>query len=322
MMHFFFRQPVHPVWLPVLRLGTGGLLALGMLAMWTDVEALYGLDSLVPQALQALRKQGIGPSVHDIATMVAGILGLPHRICLTLLASVYVGMSILLAIGWHGRIVATGLLVFHVSWHIVQPNWSYGFDYLACSVLFYCCWFPAGPGVWHNAKPTPNTTPYLRVLQLHLCIIYFFGGLGKLLGPTWRNGEALWKALAQPYHTDGHSWQHALGAFPALWTAMGLLVIFLEICYPLAMWQPRLRHLWLRGILAMHLGIALFMGLYLFSAFMALLNLAAFHYPYIVPSRQIKPNHSNILATVGNGRKPPPTASGDTTKGGGVMDDC
>src|SRR5437762_14164315 len=37
-----------------------------------------------------------------------------------------------------------------------------------------------------------------RVLQLHLCVIYFFSGLTKLLGSGWWNGESLWRALTRP----------------------------------------------------------------------------------------------------------------------------
>ena len=37
-----------------------------------------------------------------------------------------------------------------------------------------------------------------RVLQVHLCFVYFFGGLAKLLGSGWWNGSNLWRSLIRP----------------------------------------------------------------------------------------------------------------------------
>ena len=37
-----------------------------------------------------------------------------------------------------------------------------------------------------------------RVLQMHLCLVYLFGGLAKLLGSGWWNGANLWRSLTRP----------------------------------------------------------------------------------------------------------------------------
>ncbi len=37
-----------------------------------------------------------------------------------------------------------------------------------------------------------------RVLQLHLCLIYFFSGLTKCLGSGWWDGSNMWRALIRP----------------------------------------------------------------------------------------------------------------------------
>src|SRR5205807_469276 len=36
-----------------------------------------------------------------------------------------------------------------------------------------------------------------RILQLHMCIIYSFGGITKCAGLGWWNGESLWRALTR-----------------------------------------------------------------------------------------------------------------------------
>jgi hypothetical protein len=41
-------------------------------------------------------------------------------------------------------------------------------------------------------------------------------------------------------------------------------------------WHPRLRRFWLGGIMGMHLGIALLLGLWTFAAIMIVFDVAAF----------------------------------------------
>jgi hypothetical protein len=52
------------------------------------------------------------------------------------------------------------------------------------------------------AKPKPNNPQSLgfwpRVLQVHLCLIYFISGLAKFLGNGWWDGSNLWRSLARP----------------------------------------------------------------------------------------------------------------------------
>ena len=50
----------------------------------------------------------------------------------------------------------------------------------------------------------------------------------------------------------------------------------IESGYPIAMWVPRLRTFWLLGIVALHAGIMLLLGLRLFGLIMILLSLSAF----------------------------------------------
>jgi hypothetical protein len=115
---------------------------------------------------------------------------------------------------------------------------------------------------------------FRRVLQLHLCIIYFFSGLNKCLGAGWWNGDNLWLALTRPPFNvlpiDLIKSCHFVLPFA------GIAVLVLETCYPFFIWPRRTRPIWLAGILAMHAAIGLAMGLYLFGLIMIVLNIAAF----------------------------------------------
>ena len=274
MNNFFFNHHTLPIWLPLFRCGTGLLLLLSTVYLWPDFHLLYGDNSLIDHRL-------LQPDLFSSPSRPTT----PMAVSTAFLA-IYSALCIFLITGTCTRLAAAILCVLHHHLYLEMPAFSYGFDYLAASALFYCVWFPVGH--YHSVdrklfqlRVSRWVSPCLRVLQIHLCIVYFFGGLDKLMGPTWRNGEAVWKALHLPdMVTPLRPNIEFLGQFPSLWVALGWLVIILEISYPLFIWIRATRTIWLYGIIGLHVGIALFLGLYFFAAIMVLLNLVAFHYPY------------------------------------------
>jgi len=118
-----------------------------------------------------------------------------------------------------------------------------------------------------------------RLLQLHLCVIYFVGGLTKCLSFSWWDGTNLWRSLTCPPF-NLLPMEVVLKATPIL-PIVGIAIWLLELCYPVFIWLRRTRFIWLFSILAMHLGIAVTMGLYVFGFIMIVLNFAAFGTQYI-----------------------------------------
>jgi hypothetical protein len=105
-------------------------------------------------------------------------------------------------------------------------------------------------------------------------VIYFFSGLSKSIGLGWWNGTSLWRSLTSPPYDviSSHIWMAGAPILPLL----GISVWVLEIGYPLFIWLRKTRLIWFLAIFAIHLAIALTMGLYLFAFIMIILNLAAF----------------------------------------------
>lgn len=255
---FFFTSSFSPTWLPVFRIGTGLLLLLAGITLWPDLELLYGPGNLVDHRLVA----------PDPLLPYFSHIGYAYL-------SVYLLLCAALIAGFYSRWAAVSLCILHHSLFIAQPAFSYGFDFLAATAIFYCIWFPV------DRPRSAWATPCLRVLQLHLCMIYFFGGLEKLIGPSWRNGEALWKAMHLPDMMGALRPDVSfLALFPLAVTAVGWAVIILELGYAVLVWFSATRSLWVWSIIGMHAGIALMLGLYHFSALMILFNLVAFYFPY------------------------------------------
>jgi hypothetical protein len=113
-----------------------------------------------------------------------------------------------------------------------------------------------------------------RVLQLHLCIIYFFSGLTKCLGSGWWDGSNIWRALIRPPFNiiDPEILVQGKLVFPIV----GIVICLLETGYPFFIWNNKTRSIWLIGICGMHILIGLAMGMWLFSLVMIVLNMAAF----------------------------------------------
>jgi hypothetical protein len=109
---------------------------------------------------------------------------------------------------------------------------------------------------------------------MHLCLVYFFGGLGKTLGSGWWDGSNLWRALTRPPF-DIIS-PDILIRFKYLLPILGISICLIELGYVFFIWMKKTRFVWLVCILGMHIAIGLTMGMYLFGLVMIVLNLAAF----------------------------------------------
>ena len=269
------HESVNPRWLAAFRIGIGLVLAASFISLWPDFDRLY------TSGHRALADNGLLDALYpDLPLSVQ--VGLEGWV-------VYIGYPLLclfVAAGLFTRPSALLLLALHGFLFLDRPYFSYGFDYLASSMLLYCVVFPVHryrslDRLIFRPRSRGYTTPYLRCLQLHACMMYFFAGAGKGAGHTWHNGEALWKALQQPgFANPLRDVMDGLAAYPYLWVAAGWTVIVLEMGYPLFIWLRPTRRPWLCGVIGLHIGIALLLGLYAFSALLVVINLAAFYYPY------------------------------------------
>jgi hypothetical protein len=158
---------------------------------------------------------------------------------------------------------------------------SYGVDNFMTIGLFYLMLSPL-PDRYSldrkvrklKAKDRQLLGFFRRILQIHLCLIYFFSGFTKALGSGWWNGSNMWRALIRPpFNVIDPAvlvrWKH-------LFPVAGVFICLLEIGYPFFIWHKRTRAIWLWLIIGMHIAIGVTMGMYLFALIMIVLNAAAF----------------------------------------------
>lgn len=147
--------------------------------------------------------------------------------------------------------------------------------------IFYCLVFPVGNTLSIDSirrasidKKSVSATVAMTILQIHLCIMYGTAGVSKIAGEQWWSGDALWRALSEPMFAQVDlTW---LSTMPGILAVAGIGALSIQLLFPVAIFYPRLRGPWVILIEINHLLIAVFLGLWLFSAMMIVLNMAAF----------------------------------------------
>lgn len=214
-------------------------------------------------------------------TRIGDPLGLSEPTVLWLVWFSLLLSGLFLVIGFGSRVAAVAGWLLYLACTKSSAFLVYGVDNFTTIGLFYLAISPL-PDRWtidHKLRPKQTLKSYRlgfhrRVLQIHLCIIYFFAGISKSLGPDWWNGNSIWRALTRPPFDVVNP--DLLIRFDFLFPAAGILVCLLETAYPAFIWLKSTRAIWLGAILLMHLSIGVLMGLYLFALIMLVLNLAAF----------------------------------------------
>ena len=272
-------------WLGLLRIGLGTQLVLYCLSArpgWIEVfsgdrgalssrrisEALISLESpLIPRVNWLLR--------------LGAKAGIQEPTMLWIIWSVLFLTAVLLIIGFFCRPAAITAWFLHLACIKSSEVFAYGMDLFLNIGLFYLMLSPLPDSsalenrIWKPQRHDPRMLGFFRrVLQLHLCVIYFFSGLAKCLGIGWWNGINVWAAITRP------PFNVLDPMFIARWRAIlapaGIAICLIEIGYPLFIWPRKTRVIWLGCVVGMHLGIGIVMGMYLFAFVMIILNVAAF----------------------------------------------
>ena len=272
-------------WLAALRIGLGfELLLYGITsrADWLQMFTLHPGSFVTRDLTEALVTLGAALAPRVSWFISAGeFIGLSEATVLWVVWSVLLAAGLSLVAGIFCRSAAIVAWFLHLSAIKSSSLLSYGVDNFTSIGLFYLMLSPLPDHLtldsrWRKWPPKSSQLQsfWQRVLQLHLCVIYFFSGLTKLLGSGWWNGESLWRALTRPPFDMVPSEVLIRGKY--LFIPLGLGICLLETSYPIFIWLRRTRLIWLVGIIAMHGAIAVLMGLYPFGLIMAVLNVAAF----------------------------------------------
>ncbi|WP_437331729.1 hypothetical protein [Sorangium sp. So ce394] len=276
----FALAPASAVPLAVLRIGLASVLLVQAAMVGPALLELYGRSGILQGPLNDLLARTDLVRIGSLIDRLAP-LGVGEAAIVTGAGALYTLALVALLLGWRARAAAALAWLAHLMLMMTADSTNYGADNYANIFLFYLIWMPSGAALSLDRRlarvpigPPATTRLSLRVVQLHLCISYLASGLWKASGEQWWNGEAIWRSVMLPaYRQVDFSW---LADHPWIAVIAGWLVVLVEAGYAFLIWPRRSRRIWVAATLALHLGIAVFMGLVVFGALMAVLTVAAF----------------------------------------------
>jgi predicted DCC family thiol-disulfide oxidoreductase YuxK len=291
----FFFTPSDPTALGLIRVATGLLAFWSLLVFGLDLVDYFGADGWADPTIVRLFQGERQPLAWSFWFSVSDAWLRPVWLgCLAILAIYTVGLF--------SRVTAVLAWVIVISTVRRVPIALFGFDQIISMLTLYVAATGAsgqavsldrfirrfrevkeaagrtggrrvGPAEPGAPAPTVSANLALRLIQLHLVLIYGMAGLAKLQGPSWWNGTALWGTMtAAEFVVANFTF---LAAYPLVINFLTHVSLAIEVLYPVLIWVRVGRPLMLAAVVALHLGIAAMSpGLTEFGLAMIAANLA------------------------------------------------
>ena len=287
----FWFAPRLPHTLALLRIVTGIMLTYSHLVLATDLSAFLGDHAWINnETARTLHDGAYG--VADWGRSYLWHLSNPLLLWGHHLLTILVTLAF--AAGFMTRLTAPAAWFLQLMYLHRLTGMLFGFDQILTYSVMYLMLSPCGSvlsvDAWMRkrfasarrrrprlrwllpeASPSVAANVSTRLLQLHLCTIYLFGGLSKARGQMWWDGTAMWYSVANyEYQSMDMTW---IIEFPHLFTAMTHATLFWEIFYIALVWPRRTRPIALLTAITVHGGIAMFLGMITFGMMMIAANM-------------------------------------------------
>ena len=271
----FWFTPQDPATLGLIRVLAGAMIFYTHLVWTIDLNAFFGQHAwLNAAAVAAVQAEGYHWS-HWWWMTSTWSLWTSHFLSLA--------VCFALMLGWKTRL--TSLLTYLVTVSYAQrvPEALYGLDQVNGYLALYLAVGPSGDAYsldrWLSSRrqalpvrPSISANLAIRLMQVHLCIIYLFAGISKLQGESWWDGTAFWGAVANlEYQTVDLTW---LAHSPWLVNFLTHSTIVWEVAYIALIWPRLTRPIMLALAIPVHLGIGFCMGMPTFGTAMLIGNVA------------------------------------------------
>lgn len=274
----FWFTPSQPHTLALIRILGGAMLFYTHLIWGLDLEAFLGKDAWIGTTLSRdLSERGM-PYAWSIFWYIESptLLWATHIAALVIFA--------MLTLGLFTRFTSVASFLFTLSYCHRLQGALYGLDQVNALVATYLTIGSCGSVYSLDRRWSPQfrtgsatiatvgNTIAIRLMQIHLCVIYFFGGISKLKGTDWWDGSALWMALSNyEYQSIDLTW---MIGYPAVIALLTHVTVIWETFYCVLIWPRTTRWIMLTLAVFVHTGIGLAMGMPTFGLAMMIVNLA------------------------------------------------
>lgn len=270
----FWFAPRAPHAMAIIRILCGGMLVY-VHAIWlSQANDFFGDDAWIDQSTIRYLHQG------DFSRSYLNYVSSPWLIAAHQILAMLAAAAMML--GWQTRFAVP------IAWFMTlmvchrQTGALFGLDQVVMMLAMYCMLCPCG-SVYSldslnsqssgktSGKPSVAVNVSTRLLQVHLCIIYLFGGLSKMRGDFWWEGSAMWWSIVNyEYQSLSLVW---LGRSPLIIALLTHATLFWETFYAALVWPRLTRPCMLAMAVFVHGGIGLFLGMPTFGFMMIVANL-------------------------------------------------
>jgi hypothetical protein len=292
----FWFSPRRAHTLAAIRIATGAMLAYAHLVLASDLMSFLGTTAWIDRAASRALHDGSFAPAEAVWTYLwytdSPAFLWVHQV-------LAICLSLCLMIGLGTRVVAP--LVWFIQLMFVHrlTGALYGLDQVTTMLSMYLMIAPSGSvwsvdamlrrklcggssvktpvagAAWLNwllpaEEPSVAANVATRLAQLHLCVIYLFGGLWKARGQLWWDGTALWFAASSyEYQSNDLTW---IGQYPLVFAALTHATVFWETFYCALVWPKSTRPIILLMAVMVHGGIAIYLGMVTFGLMMIVAN--------------------------------------------------
>lgn len=286
----FWFSPTNPSTLSAIRVLAGAMLLYTHLVWSFNLTGFFGPDGYLPQSLMKELHtdfndpDGPGPLPATEQLMWSHFNYVHSPKLIWTIHSAALAVYFCLMIGFFSRTMAVLAYLLAVSYaNRITPGAYFGLDKINCMLALYLMLGPCGARysvdrLWrlrrgNSEVPASSMANFaIRLIQIHMCIVYLFSGIGKIQGEPWVTGDASWLSFAMyEYQSLDMTW---MWKHPLLLNFMTHLTVFWELSYCALVW-PALTRPWVLALaVIVHGGIALFLGMPTFGLAMLIGNLA------------------------------------------------
>ena len=276
----FWFTPTQPHTLALIRILGGAMLLYTHLIWALDLNAFLGRNSWVNNRVALLLNQDSERTTYAWSYLWyfdSGVmLWMLHLGALIVFA--------LLTIGLWTRLMSILACIITLAYCHRLNGSLFGLDQVNAMLATYLMLGPSGAvysvdrwlagrrGEVDDVEPSVGANIAIRLVQLHMCIIYLFGGIGKMRGELWWDGSAVWFALAnKEYQSLDMTW---LVHQPWIIALLTHVTVLWETFYCFLVWPKATRPVCLAIAVAVHGGIAICLGMPTFGLAMLIGNLA------------------------------------------------
>ena len=276
----FWFTPSDPLPCCTLRLVVGLLVVVHFVLLTSQLDRWYAKDGLLPPAnvrtLVGLRRFGSYYHPSHFNHLGTTEIRVVHGLAIAAAAC--------FAAGLYSRINGLVTLLALLSYYHRLPLLAAHHEAVLIFLVAYLCTGPADAYLsvrrWIAARRGPSTGPpevqpsywatlSLRLIQVHMAAFVAMMGLTKLNGDAWWLGDGIWSLLAQTHSRplDLTFLRKSLTEpyFELVVNFWSHAVIFVELAFPILVWNRLARPLILGLAAAVWLSLILATGAWLFS---------------------------------------------------------